>query len=148
MGQAFAALHDVMVRDAERRPEVVNATIRTAFSLGFVLGPLLGSELAALVSFRAAFVVAGCLNLLCLVPLAGLDVPVSTGTERAPSRQGHARNNVRLYVFVGLCTLVLIGTALKITYLPIDVTKHLGGSTPLCTRLPPGYRPSYGAGSP
>jgi SET family sugar efflux transporter-like MFS transporter len=62
MGQAFAALHDIMVRDAERRPEFVNATIRAAFSLGFVLGPLLGSELAALVSFRAAFVVAGCLN--------------------------------------------------------------------------------------
>jgi SET family sugar efflux transporter-like MFS transporter len=128
MGQAFAALHDVMVRDAERRPGFVNATIRTAFSLGFVLGPLLGSELAALVSFRAAFVVAGCLNLLCLVPLSGVDVPVSTGTEREPSRQGHAQNNVPLYVFGGLCTLVLIGTALRITYLPIDVTKHLGGS--------------------
>jgi SET family sugar efflux transporter-like MFS transporter len=33
-----------------------------------------------------------------------------------------------LYVFVTLCTLVLIGTALRITYLPIDVTRHLGGS--------------------
>jgi MFS transporter, SET family, sugar efflux transporter len=128
MGQAFAALHDVMVRDAERRPGLVNATIRTAFSLGFVLGPLLGTELAALVSFRAAFVVAGCLNLLCLVPISGLDVPVSAGTEREPSRQGHAQGNGRLYVFVGLCTLVLVGTALRITYLPIDVTKHLGGS--------------------
>jgi SET family sugar efflux transporter-like MFS transporter len=128
MGQAFAALHDVMVRDAERRPGVVNATIRTAFSLGFVLGPLIGSQLATLVSFRAAFVVAGCLNLLCLIPLSGLAVPVSAGTERAPSRQGHTQNTVLLYVFVGLCTLVLIGTALRITYLPIDVTKHLGGS--------------------
>jgi len=128
MGQAFAALHDVMVRDAERRPGLVNATIRTAFSLGFVLGPLLGSELAALVSFRAAFVVAGCLNLLCLVPLSGVDVPVATGTEREPAPPGHAQNTVRLYVFVGLCTLVLMGTALRITYLPIDVTTHLGGS--------------------
>jgi SET family sugar efflux transporter-like MFS transporter len=57
-----------------------------------------------------------------------LAVPVSAGTERERSRQGHAQNNVLLYVFVGLCTLVLIGTALRITYLPIDVTKHLGGS--------------------
>ena len=128
MGQAFAALHDVMVRDAERRPGVVNATIRTAFSLGFVLGPLLGSELAALVNFRAAFVVAGCLNLLCLVPLSGVAVPVATDMEREPARQGHAPNIVLLYVFVGVCTLVLIGTTLRITYLPIDVTEHLGGS--------------------
>ncbi len=128
MGQAFAALHDVMVRDAERRPGFVNATIRTAFSLGFVLGPLLGSELAALVSFRAAFIVAGGLNLLCLVPLYGVHVPVATDMEREPSRQGHAQNTARLYVFVGACTLALLGTTLRITYLPIDVTTHLGGS--------------------
>jgi SET family sugar efflux transporter-like MFS transporter len=128
MGQAFAALHDVMVRDGERRPGLVNATIRTAFSLGFVLGPLLGSQLAALVSFRAAFVVAGCLNLLCLVPLSRLAIPVSTGTERERSRQGQGQGNSLLYIFVGVCTLVLIGTALRITYLPIDVTQHLGGS--------------------
>ncbi len=128
MGQAFAALHDVMVRDAERRPGVVNATIRTAFSLGFVLGPLLGSALATLVSFRAAFVVAGGLNLLCLVPLSGVAIPVSIDTEREPARQGHARTSVLLYVFVGVCTLVLVGTVLRITYLPIDVTTHLGGS--------------------
>jgi SET family sugar efflux transporter-like MFS transporter len=128
MGQAFAALHDVMVRDAERRPGLVNATIRSAFSLGFVLGPLLGSTLAALVSFRAAFVVAGGLNLLCLVPLAGRAVPVSPSKERERARQGHAQNNVLLYVFVGICTLVEMGTALRLTYLPIDVTTHLGGS--------------------
>jgi len=128
MGQAFAALHDVMVRDAERWQGVVNATIRTAYSMGFVLGPLLGSQLAALVSFRAAFVVAGCLNLLCLGPLFGLQVPVPPTAQSEPSRHDHVQNTVLLYVFVGLCTLVLMGTALRITYLPLDVTNHLGGS--------------------
>jgi MFS transporter, SET family, sugar efflux transporter len=128
MGQTFAALHDVMVRDGEAQPGLVNATIRTAFSLGFVLGPLLGSALAVLVSFRLAFLVAGCLNLLCLVPLYGLDVRVSSSTPREPKETGPAQTNVLLYVFVGLCTLVMTGSALRITYLPIDVTKHLGGS--------------------
>jgi len=128
MGQAFAALHDCMVRDAEQQQGLVNTTIRTAYSLGFMLGPLLGSELAALVSFRAAFVVAGCLNLLCLLPLARLAVPVSAGTARGLARQKHPPSAVRLYVFVALCTLVLLGTTLRITYLPIDVTTHLGGS--------------------
>src|SRR5947209_16714558 len=128
MGQGFAALHDVMVRDGEPRQELVNATVRTGFSLGFVVGPLLGSQLAALVSFRAAFLVAACLNLLCLVPLYGLSVPVSSATPGEPSEKGQAQSNTLLYVLVGLCTLVLTGTALKITYLPIDVTKHLGGS--------------------
>ena len=128
MGQAFAALHDVMTRDAEARPGFVNAIIRGAFSFGFVLGPLLGSQLAALVSFRAAFMLAGGLNLLCLLPLWGLAVPVAGAREHAQARPGGARGTAPLYLFVGLCTLVLIGTALRLTYLPIDVTRHLGGS--------------------
>jgi SET family sugar efflux transporter-like MFS transporter len=131
MGQAFAALHDVMVRDGEAQPGLVNATVRTAFSFGFVLGPLLGAELEALVSFRIAFLVAGCLSLLCLVPLHGLDVRVSSATQHELERNGQAHSNVLLYIFVGLCTLVLTGTALRLTYLPIDVTKHLGGSISL-----------------
>jgi predicted MFS family arabinose efflux permease len=90
--------------------------------LGFVLGPLLGSELAALVSFRAAFVVAGCLNLLCLVPLSGLHLPVATSTEGEPAGRGRAQNTVLLYIFVGVCTLVEMGTALRITYLSIEKT--------------------------
>lgn len=128
MGQAFAALHDVMVRDGETQPGLINTTVRTAFSFGFVLGPLLGSELAALVSFRVAFLVAGLLNLLCLVPLRGLHVRVSSATHIEQKGKGQAQGNGLLYVFVGLCTLVLTGTTLRITYLPIDVTRHLGGS--------------------
>jgi SET family sugar efflux transporter-like MFS transporter len=128
MGQAFAALHDVMVRDGETQPGLINTTIRTAFSFGFVLGPLVGSQLAAHVGFRVAFLAAACLNLLCLFPLFGLDVQVSSATPCEAQGTRPAPSNVRLYVFVGLCTLVLIGTALRLTYLPIDVTRHLGGS--------------------
>jgi SET family sugar efflux transporter-like MFS transporter len=127
MGQAFAALHDVMVRDAEPRPEFVNATVRTGFSLGFVLGPVIGSQLAAAVGFRAAFLVAAGLNLLCLAPLYGLTIPVSS-EQREPSQQAPIQSTLMLFIFVGLCTFALIGDALRITYLPIDVTKHLGGS--------------------
>jgi len=128
MGQAFAALHDVMVRDQEPQPGFVNTTVRTAFSFGFVLGPVVGSQVAALVSFQAAFVAAGCLNLLCLLPLFGLDIPVSDDRAQDTTENESRGSNLRLYFFVGLCTLVLTGTALRITYLPIDVTKHLGGS--------------------
>jgi len=81
-----------------------------------------------LVSFRVAFLVAGCLNLLCLVPLHGLNVAISSETQGEPSVRSDTDNNTLLYVFVGLCMLVLTGAALRITYLPIDVTKHLGGS--------------------
>ena len=128
MGQAFAALHDAMVREGETQPALINATVRTAFSFGFVVGPLVGSELAALVSFRVAFLTAAFLSLLCLVPLHGLHVPVSTTEPNESKVIEGPQSNILLYVFVGLCTLVLTGSTLKITYLPIDVTKHLGGS--------------------
>lgn len=128
MGQAFAALHDAMVWDSEPHPGLINTTVRTGFSLGFVVGPVLGSQVAALLSFRVAFLATACLNLLCLLPLHGLDVRVSSAVPRERKESNQAQSNVRLYVFVGLCMLVLTGTALKITYLPIDVTRHLGGS--------------------
>lgn len=127
MGQAFAALHDVMVRDEEARPEFVNATIRAGFSLGFVLGPLVGSQLAAAVGFRDAFLAAAGLNLLCLAPLYGLKIPVRA-EEQEQSQQADTHSTLLLYIFVGLCTFALIGDAMRITYLPIDVTKRLGGS--------------------
>lgn len=127
MGQAFAALHDVMVRDEEQNPGLVNTAVRTGFSLGFAIGPLVGSQIASLASFRLAFLVAAGLNFLCLIPLWGLDVTISSGADDTSS-VAERRSNRLLYIFVGLCTLVLMGTALRITYLPIDVTKHLGGS--------------------
>ena len=128
MGQTFGALHDVMTRDRETHPELVNATVRAAFSMGFTLGPVLGAEIAAAVSFHFAFVVAGALSLSCLIPLWGLKVPVMAPEAQSNGEDAPSQSNRLLYVFVGLSTLVLIGAALRITYLPLDVTKHLGGS--------------------
>lgn len=131
MGQVFAALHDVMTRDDEPHPSFINTTIRTGWSFGFVFGPLLGSTLAALVGFRAAFVATGCLYLLCLVPVRGLDVAVRSASRRGDGTDRGAREHLPLYLFAALCTLVLCGTAIKNTYLPLDVTTHLGGSVRL-----------------
>ncbi len=131
MGQVFAALHDVMIRDDEPHPGLINTTIRTGWSFGFVFGPLLGSGLAALTGFRAAFVTTACLYLLCLVPVRGLDVAVRSPARRGDGAERGGRAHLPLYLFAALCTLVLCGTTLKNTYLPLDVTAHLGGSVRL-----------------
>lgn len=127
MGQVFAAVYDVMTRDEESHPGLINTTVRTGWSFGFVFGPLLGTELAALLSFRAAFVATACLYFLCLVPLRGLNVAVTSAARRGETASsGHS--NTILLLFAALCALVLCGTAIKNSYLPIDVTAHLGGS--------------------
>ena len=127
-GQIFAALHDVMARDGEPRASLINTLIRTGWSFGFVFGPLLGSTLAARVSFRAAFVTSACLYLVCLVPMRGIGAVVPQ-TAREPGDQGKgSRAGLPLLAFTALCALVISGQAIKNTYLPIDVTAHLGKS--------------------
>jgi SET family sugar efflux transporter-like MFS transporter len=129
MGQVFAAVHDVMTRDGEAQPGLIHTAVHTGLSFGFVVGPLLGTELAALVSFRLAFVATTCLWMLCQAPLRNLDVSVMSSHREEGRERG--RGNLLLYLFAGLCMLVMCGTGLKNTYLPIDVTIHLGGTVSL-----------------
>ncbi len=131
MGQIYATLHDVMTRDREAQPQLINTTIRTGWSFGFMFGPLVGSALATVASFRAAFFAAGCLYLLCLLLLRGLAVAVPphipTPTDAAmPAETGH--RPTLLLAFTALCALVLSGQTIRNTYLPIHVIAHLGGS--------------------
>jgi SET family sugar efflux transporter-like MFS transporter len=91
---------------------------------------VLGSVLASVVSFRAAFVAAAALYLVCLVPLRGLATTVSG----PPARTGvggalpAGRPPTLLLAFNVLCALVLSGQTIRNTYLPLHVTTHLGGS--------------------
>lgn len=128
MGQTFATLHDVMVRDGEPHPGLVNTTVRTGFSFGYVFGPLLGSELAAQISFRAAFVATACVFLLCLAPLWRQEISVVSSARRGETADAELRANRPLFLFATLAALVMCGTAIKNTYLPIDVTTQLHGT--------------------
>jgi len=123
MGQIYATLHDVMTRDREAQLQLINTTIRTGWSFGFVFGPLVGSALATVASFRAAFFAAGCLYLLCLLLLRGLAVAIP---PHMPAETG--RRPTLLLAFTALCALVLSGQTIRNTYLPIHVIAHLGGS--------------------
>jgi MFS transporter, SET family, sugar efflux transporter len=131
IGQTFAALHDVMVRDGEEQPALINSTVRSGWSFGFVFGPVVGTMLAAHVSFRLAFLIPACLSLLTLVLLRGLDVPVVAHRPAGNSSGGVLSSTLPLYVFTAISVLVLSGTGIKNSYLPIDVTQHLHGTVGL-----------------
>ncbi len=131
MGQLYAALHDAMTREGEPQPQRVNTTIRTAWSFGFVFGPLLGSALATVAGIRAAFIAAAALYLLCLVPLRGLTIAVPAPREGASGDSAHGtagRVPRLLLAFTALCALALCGQTFRNTYLPLHVTADLGAS--------------------
>lgn len=129
MGQVFATLHDTMIREGEAQPGLINTTVRTGWSLGFVFGPVIGSALAATTSFRWTFAATSALFLICLVPLWRMRVNVPAhlptiesafATERQPDSQ--------LYAFAALCAIVLSSQTIRNTYLSIHVTTNLHGT--------------------
>jgi SET family sugar efflux transporter-like MFS transporter len=128
MGQVFSTLADAMTRDADPDRELITTIVRTGWSFGFVFGPLLGSALAAQAGFRATFLVAACLYLVCLAPLYGMRVATPVATRRVDAGKRVGGANAVLITFTALCALVVCGQTIKNTYLPIDVTVHLGGS--------------------
>src|SRR5262249_15038003 len=121
MGQVFAALHDVMTRDKETQPELINTTVRTGWSFGWVFGPLLGSALATQAGIRASFAVATCLYLACLVPLRWFQVDILPPDKHAGAHDGGRHSPILLLAFTALCALVVSGQSIKNSYLPIDV---------------------------
>lgn len=131
MGQSFAALHDVMTRDGETRPGLINSAVRTGWSFGYVVGPVLGTMIAAHVGFRVAFLLPAVLSLLILLLLRRLDIPVLAVGRGSPAADSGRRRTLPLYLFTALTVLVLCGTAIKNSYLPLDVTRHLGGTVAL-----------------
>ncbi len=119
--QVFAALRDVLAREGERREATVTSTIRTAYSLGWIIGPVVGAWLAGALDVRAAFVATAALYLASLLPLWRIDAPTrghDTGGATA-DRRPFARANLPLVLFALVCVLVLSGDAIKLAYLPV-----------------------------
>lgn len=120
--QLFAVLRDIMDRDNEVKDGTISAIIRAFFSIGWILGPVLGSSLAAVISFRATFLVAAFLNLCTLVPLRALRVPITKSISENNDRR---TSSFYLTLFAVICALVMSGDIIKSIYLSIYVVNGL-----------------------
>jgi len=128
--QIFAVLRDVVERNGERREASVMSTVRTGYSFGWTLGPVLGSLVAGWAGYRLAFALTAVLFLSALIPLAGLRVRRTQRDNEGRRGTGPARPKekpgVRLAVFGLVCLLVLSGETVRLAYLPIFATDRLG----------------------
>lgn len=134
MGQMFAAVRDELSRHPTGVDNQVIATVRMAFSGGWIVGPVLGSWFGAAFGLRSLLVATAVFSLLQIVALGRRVVPryVPVGTTVAdgsltavapPDRSWRARRP--LLIFAGCCVLVMCGDTMKYAFLPIYMADQL-----------------------
>ena len=125
--QVFAVVRDVVERKREQRDATVTSVVRTAYSFGWMLGPVLGSLVAAWAGYRAAFVLAAALLVAVLVPVARLDSGrPRREAERAEPVRPRPPAKAPLLLFGLVCVLVLTSETVRQAYLPILAVDRLG----------------------
>ena len=143
MGLLFAAVRDHLTRHQTPAADRVIAAIRMAFTVGWILGPILGSWFGAAYGLRPLLLATAVLTVGQLLPLGLQRVPrlvvelrQPTGTpdpeppaaHRSPARGGRRGSLISLYAFVACCVLVMNGDTIKFAFLPLYMADDLGTS--------------------
>lgn len=132
MGLLFAAVRDELSWMGSVAADRVISAVRMAFTAGWIIGPVLGSWLGAVVGLRHLLLATAVLTAGQIVPLGRLQVAryvAEVPAERPiPSSDGQRESAVPLYAFVGCCVLIMNGDTLKFAFLPLYMENQLGVS--------------------
>lgn len=126
--QLFAAIHDELTARPTTANDGVVAVVRMALTAGWVIGPVLGSFLAAYAGFRAMFVVVAVATLAQIIPLGRLrGTPPESAPEHpaAPTNAPSFRAMLPLLAFTALYICVYAGESIKYAYLPLYMHEQL-----------------------
>lgn len=137
MSQLFAAIHDDVAANLKEAGDGVFATVRMAVTAGWIIGPVIGTTIAATAGTRMVLIFTAICALMQIVPLgtmtgASIKRFARTNTaipdpvpDRAPFRE-----MVPLLVFTVLCLNINASEAVKHAFLPIYMTNelHLSGT--------------------
>jgi MFS transporter, SET family, sugar efflux transporter len=127
--QLFAAVHDDLQASASPVADGVVSIVRMALTAGWVVGPVLGSLLAAAAGARVMLAATGLCALAQIVPLgfartgsARPGAPAAAAPEvqaERLARRPRLAEMLPLLAFTGLYVLVYAGEPIKYGYLPI-----------------------------
>ncbi|WP_104088790.1 MFS transporter [Arthrobacter sp. GMC3] len=126
--QLFAAIHDQLAARPTSANDGVVAIVRMALTAGWVIGPVLGSFLAAYAGFRAMFVVVAVATLAQIIPLGTLrGTPPASAPEISALPPGAPpfRAMLPLLAFTALYVCVYAGESVKYAYLPLYMNEQL-----------------------
>ena len=137
MGLLFAAVRDYLTRHQTPAADRVIAAIRMAFTVGWILGPILGSWFGAVYGLRPLLLATAVLTVGQILPLGRQRVPrlvVVQAVPAAPARHpvgpdaGSRGSLMPLWAFVACCVLVMNGDTIKFAFLPLYMADDLGTS--------------------
>jgi SET family sugar efflux transporter-like MFS transporter len=125
--QIFAAVHDELSDKSGDANESVVAIVRMALTGGWIVGPVLGSWVAAAYGLRPMLWMTAICTLLQIVPLGTLNPTVKLKPQSAgePARHSSLRAMLPLLTFTGLFVLVYAGEPVKYGFLLIYMEEHL-----------------------
>ncbi|WP_328520377.1 MFS transporter [Kribbella sp. NBC_00359] len=127
MAQLFAACRDELSRHPTKAENRVIATIRMAFTVGWILGPVLGSWFGGVFGLRALLVATAACVFAQMLPLGGQRVERYEDPAISPHPEGRRRldHMMPLLVFTAICVLAMTGDTIKFGYLPIYMAEQL-----------------------
>ncbi|MGY4769075.1 MFS transporter [Kribbella sp. CWNU-51] len=130
MAQLFAACRDELSRHPTKAENRVIATIRMAFTVGWILGPVLGSWFGGVFGLRALLVATAACVFAQMLPLGGQRVERYQDPAISPHPEGRRRldHMMPLLVFTAICVLAMTGDTIKFGYLPIYMAEQLHAS--------------------
>ncbi|MFD3401234.1 MFS transporter [Kribbella sp. NPDC058693] len=126
MAQLFAACRDELSRHPTRAENRVIATIRMAFTTGWILGPVFGSWFGGVFGLRALLVATAACVFGAIIPLGRQRVERYDDPARVTSvERGRIEHMMPLLVFTAVCVLAMTGDTIKFGYLPIYMAEQL-----------------------
>lgn len=117
--QLFAAIHDDLRISQSPVGDGVIAIVRMALTAGWVVGPVLGSFLAAAISPRVMLAATAIFTLAQIIPVGRVRAAPAPLVAEAASEHAGLRVMVPLLAFTGLYVLVYAGEPIKYGYLPL-----------------------------
>ncbi|WP_427892749.1 MFS transporter [Kribbella sp. GL6] len=126
MAQLFAACRDELSRHPTRAENRVIATVRMAFTTGWILGPVFGSWFGGVFGLRPLLVATAVCVFAQVLPLGRQHVERYADPQRIPSTERRRIDHMLpLLVFTAVCVLAMTGDTIKFGYLPLYMADQL-----------------------
>jgi SET family sugar efflux transporter-like MFS transporter len=127
MAQLFAACRDELSRHPTKADNRVVAMIRMAFTIGWMIGPVLGSWYGGVFGLRSLLVATAACVFAQLLPFGRQRIERYQDLTRPPRSTGHRQIDqmMPLLIFTAVCILAMTGDTIKFGYLPIYMADEL-----------------------